>query len=119
MWVSSAELAEVLQDEPCAIKLCKWFGGVGYYMPAQANPKHVFARVLSIGQLQLLCSAYSGLTIQLPNGRKAEPQKAAIVHMLKNGYSHRSIATKLCVTQRWVEMVAQMQRRNTQLLLPL
>jgi DNA-binding NarL/FixJ family response regulator len=116
-WVSAPELSDLIGKD-AALTLCRAFGGVSQYVPKEAAPDHPFCRFVGLSAMRILCAAYPGEWIVPPNARRPEPQKQAIVKLLEKGHSQRKIALELCVTERWVQMVAGATRGNTQCRLP-
>lgn len=117
VWISEPELNDLL-GKSMAAALCRACGGVAYYIPAEASVKHQFAPLIGMSGMRALCAAFPSQWVTVPNGRKAEAKKAAIVQMLEKGHAQAAIATELGVTERWVCMVAGSLRRDTQYKLP-
>lgn len=107
MWLSFPELAGVLGEEG-ARRLCLCLGGAELHIPAVPRPDHRIAAIIGTRPFTALCAAYPGHDVRLPNERKPEPKKDAIVSALEAGkQSHCEIALAQGVTLRWVEMLAR------------
>lgn len=111
-WVSHAALATLL-GEAAAGMLCKSYGGVRYYVPAEPDAAHPFAPILGNDGMKALCLAYGGEKITVPNWKKPEPKIGEILNRLEKGDSPRDIAIALDVTERWVWAVAKGNRPVT------
>ncbi|MDR2745684.1 MAG: RNA helicase [Desulfovibrio sp.] len=108
-WVSHGELRELLGSD-AAGALCRTFGGVHYYIPAEPSAAHPFTPILGTAGMRVLCNTYGGEKITLPNWKRPEPKKGEILSRLEKGESPRSIAIALEVTERWVWVVAEVYK---------
>lgn len=110
-WVSRPELVEVIGQD-AADTLCRACGGVPVYVPRRADPRSWLAGLLGPRALAALSAEYGGLRITVPNGRRPEPYKPAVVRMLEEGRPHEKIALELGVTERYVRLIASRTRRK-------
>jgi hypothetical protein len=118
-WIAEFELKELIGAKEAA-ELCRVHGGVSHYIQTEARAEHPFAPIIGMTAMRVLCRQFGGEWVTVPNGKKAEPQKAAIVERLEKGQTQAVIAAELGVTERWVQRVASsLRRQDTQLRLPL
>lgn len=117
-WISLPELAALIGTD-MAKTLCTVRGGTPLYVPASADAGHALAKIIGVRGMQMLCAEYGCRYITVPNGRKQEPHKGAIMERLERGQSHARIALELGVTERYVRMVAACLPVARQLTLPL
>lgn len=110
-WVSMSELKDLLGRDKAAL-LCRMKGGVPFYVPAKADPRHQLAGLLGEFGMGLLCGEFPGLYITVPTGKLLEPRKPDVLRLLGEGKSHSSIASELGVTERYVRMVAAQPAPN-------
>lgn len=108
-WVHFGALADVIGRDAAAA-LCGEMGGVPVYVPAAPRPGHDLERIVGRQALLALAAVYGGARIMVPNLRRGQPRKGEILELLGRGLSRRDIALRLCVTQRYVELVAQRAR---------
>jgi hypothetical protein len=104
-WVSMAELTELVGAET-ARRLSVARGGVPFYVPQAADPGHFLAGIAGVRGMAVLCSRFGGERITVPNGRKADPHKAAVLRELARGGNPAEIAMALGVTERYVYALA-------------
>lgn len=108
-WISRPELEELIGRE-AADTLCRTSGGVPLHVPYSPDAGSRLGRLLGPGPLTALCAEYGGMRITVPNGRRPEPHKGAVIRLLEAGRPHGSIALELGVTERYVRMVAARMR---------
>ena len=117
-WISLAELKMIIGDD-AAGTLTLIRGGVSFYLPQQEDITNSLAGLIGLPAMAALCREFGGRYITVPNGKKPEPHKGAVITMLEGGSSHRDIAGKLGVTERYVRIVARYMPRAKQLSLPI
>ena len=108
-WISRPELEEIIGRE-AANALCRAGGGVPLHVPYSPDPTSWLGRLLGPGPLAALCAEYGGMRSTVPNGRRPETHKRAVIRLLEAGHSHSSIALELGVTERYVRMLAAQVR---------
>ena len=118
LWVSQTELVSLLGAD-AARALCVTRGGISFYVPKEMDTRHPIAAVVGFAGLAALCAAFGGDCITVPNGRKAEPYKRAILRLLERGRSIPDIALEMGVTERYVRALAATMGKTRQLTLPL
>ncbi|MDR2075624.1 MAG: hypothetical protein LBP61_01635 [Desulfovibrio sp.] len=109
MYLSVFDLRRVL-DRRQADLLCRVWGGVSTYLPVEPDPRHDFAGVLGRQGMAILCAAFGGQNVTLPNANHMS-KKSEIVARLERGESPRLIALELKVTERWVRHLAAAHQR--------
>lgn len=119
VWVSYPALRDML-GETAATALCTHHGGVPLYVPRTAQADSKLARIVGVACLELLCAAYAGEWITVPNARKTAPRKGDVMRLLDDGISPAQIALQLGLTERYVRQVASVYKpAPKQLSLPL
>jgi DNA-binding NarL/FixJ family response regulator len=104
-WVSMEELTEFLGRDKARL-LCRLKGGIPFYVPGKADPRHALAGAIGEFGMRRLCQEFPGEYITVPNGNKLEPKKPEVKKLLKEGKSHKAVAETAGVTERYVRMVA-------------
>lgn len=117
-WVPLPELAALIGEDR-ARALARKHGGTPIYVPVKPCATHLLAFIVGMQAMVVLCSAFGGEYITVPNGRRAEPQKGDVLRRLEAGQSPSAIALELGITERYVRMVAARLPRMRQLTLPL
>jgi hypothetical protein len=108
MYLSPLDLRRVL-DRGQADLLCRVWGGVTTYLPVTPDARHDFAAVLGPRGMEILCAAFGGQNVTLPNANHM-PKKSEIIARLEQGEAPRDIALSLQVTERWVRHLAARYR---------
>ena len=116
-WVSMTELSAMIGAD-AARTLSVARGGVPFYVPKEADSRHLLARIVGVRGLISLSAEFGGEYITVPNGRKADPYKPAVLRALEKGESHADIALRLGVTERYVRALAASMPQTRQLPLP-
>ena len=105
LWVNYAELADAIGEDG-AEKLCRAVGGVSTYIPRTQPEGSPLCGVIGTERMRRLCSAFGGLRVTLPNRRRSEPSKVRIARLLESGKAPGAVALEICVTERYVRMIA-------------
>ena len=102
MWVTAHTLSTILGKD-MADTLCKYKGGIPFYVPKFVKPCHELAKIVGVSGLTALCAAYQGEYITVPC---AGVKKEAVIKALEQGKSKRQVARDCGVSLRYVCMVA-------------
>lgn len=108
-WVSREELVEVMGDVG-AIILCAQYGGRACFVPFK--PEGFLLDLLGARRAELLCTAFGGMHIVVPNLRRGEPFKDRILSRLEAGENPDAIAEALGVTTRYVRRLKKQLRES-------
>ena len=103
------DLHQLLGQEAVSALVQRW-GGVRLYVPTKFRPDHPIAQCISQQHFRTLVDHYGGETLSIPRHVQAPIKKSAIIDLLDRSLSHRQIALKVGVSQRYVEKVAAMIR---------
>ena len=81
-WVSREELVEVMGDVG-AIILCAQYGGRACFVPFK--PEGFLLDLLGARRAELLCTAFGGMHIVVPNLRRGNRSRTASCRVWKQG----------------------------------
>lgn len=115
-WISKEELVDLLGEDKANL-LCRLKGGVPFYVPAKADPRHALAGAIGEYGMKRLCAEFPGEYITVPNGKKTEVKKPEVKKLLGQGNSQKTVAELAGVTERYVRMVAAESDDDRQLTL--
>lgn len=102
-----------------ALRLCKQFGGVSYYIPQVPKLTHAWMRVLDAQQWAKVCAEYGGTSLTLPQGEHHIKRQRVDALLNEGRLSHRKIAMATGSTERYVQQRWQRIRQAEAQNLPL
>lgn len=108
-WGSREDLVEVMGDVGAVI-LCAQCGGRKCFVPLKAGG--FLLDLLGPRRAELLCSAFGGMHIIVPNLRRGGPFKERIISRLEAGEKPDAIAEALSVTTRYVRRLKKQLREK-------
>lgn len=85
--------------------LCKYKGGVSFFVPKIARPDHEIAKIIGYGPMSHLCSIYGGEYITIP---VSGVQKEKILKLIAEGKTKASIAQECGVSERYVYLLSSL-----------
>lgn len=101
-------IAELVGDE-LALELAAREGGLdNFYIPRVADPTHPWAEIVGAEAWAKIVGEYGGERISLPRGMYRDLKKVAILELGEQGLSHREIARRVRVGERYVRRVMGM-----------
>lgn len=109
--VGLRRLAEVI-GPAAAVRLADTFGGIErVYIPKTVKIDHDFVGIIGLDLMEDLCGEFGGEHIDIPRGVFKDLKKTQI---LDASGSHREVALRLGVSQRYVRQVRSFVRDERQ-----
>lgn len=117
MGSSLARIAELIGQD-AALRLCRTYGGVSYYIPHCPDTDHAWARVITRPAWEALCAEYGGTRLTLPRGERAFKRQKALELLRAGRMSVRQIALECQTTERNVSRLRAKMSDDRQAPLP-
>lgn len=105
MWLSDADLKDLLGAQDAKI-LTIVMGGQRVYVPRTASADHPIARAIGLRGMEVLCAAYAGEVLYLPNGREKNTARRRARKLLTEGKSLRQVADACDITIRYAAHIS-------------
>ena len=104
-------LAEVI-GPAAAVRLAEALGGAeNVYIPKKARIDHPITAIIGLDRMEALCAEIGGSPIDIPRGTFRDLKK---IKIMDASGSHRAVALRLRVTQRYVRRVRSQFRHHKQ-----
>lgn len=108
-WLGYDEVRDIA-GEDAARAVCRVYGGMSMYLPANAAPEHPLSVLMGFDAFRRLCVRAGGVEVVFSKRRGS--RKHAIITRLEEGRSCSAIARELDVTARYVQLIASGMRQT-------